>query len=149
MESLGVNKQGLEKFSSKEAVEQIIFPVNVVYDVKEEDIESLLTSAFEGGSNYWYRVEKKVNGREDKAKGCVYLSDYVLHGKGLIVSDFFGADKGDKVEKELTINQIQYGLQRMALKYPSHFRDIISDNCDAITGDVFLQCCLYGEIIYS
>jgi len=33
--------------------------------------------------------------------------------------------------------------------YPSHYGDAISENDDAGTGDVYLQCCLFGEVIYG
>jgi hypothetical protein len=41
------------------------------------------------------------------------------------------------------------GLQVMAEKYPVHFNNFDSDNFDAETGDVFLQCSLFGEIVYG
>jgi hypothetical protein len=44
---------------------------------------------------------------------------------------------------------IKSGLKVMAEKYPHHWQDFVSENDDAITGDVFLQCCLFGEIVYA
>jgi hypothetical protein len=41
------------------------------------------------------------------------------------------------------------GLRIMAEKEPRHFADFMTENDDADTGDVFLQCCLYGEVIYG
>lgn len=41
------------------------------------------------------------------------------------------------------------GLQVMAEKYPRHFGNLISDNDDAETGDVLLQCSVLGEIVYG
>jgi hypothetical protein len=32
---------------------------------------------------------------------------------------------------------------------PRHFADVLNENDDAGTGDVFLQCCLFGEIIFG
>jgi len=131
------------------AIQEEIKTIPVIVDVPEDTIDSLLTSAFEGGSNYWYRVEKKISGKEDKAAGCQYLGDYVLKGHGLIISDFYGAEKGDRVEKTLDREAVCRGLKIMADKYPHHFKDMMNDDGDATTGDVFLQCCLYGEIIYG
>jgi hypothetical protein len=37
----------------------------------------------------------------------------------------------------------------MAQAYTRHFADFINQNDDAITGDVFLQCCLLGEVLYG
>jgi hypothetical protein len=34
-------------------------------------------------------------------------------------------------------------------QYRSHFGDMIGETGDATTGDVFLQCCLLGEVVYG
>lgn len=49
----------------------------------------------------------------------------------------------------LNNNTIQNGLKLMANKYPRHFGDLMCNNHDADTADVFLQCCLLGDIIYG
>ena len=51
--------------------------------------------------------------------------------------------------KRLDLNAIKKGLQIMAEKYPRHMGDFLNENDDADTGDVFLQCCLFGEAIYG
>jgi hypothetical protein len=37
----------------------------------------------------------------------------------------------------------------MAREYGRHFSDMIAENDDATTADVFLQCCLFGELVYG
>jgi hypothetical protein len=37
----------------------------------------------------------------------------------------------------------------MAREAPQHFADFLNENDDADTGDVFVQCCLLGEIRYG
>jgi hypothetical protein len=44
---------------------------------------------------------------------------------------------------------VQLGLQIMAKDYPNHFADLVNETGDATTDDVFLQCCLFGELIYG
>ncbi len=41
------------------------------------------------------------------------------------------------------------GLRVMAQDYPTHFEAFMTENDDAITGDVFLQCVVFGEVIYG
>lgn len=41
------------------------------------------------------------------------------------------------------------GLILMAEKYPQHFADIMRENDDNITHDVFLQCVALGEVKYG
>jgi hypothetical protein len=47
----------------------------------------------------------------------------------------------------LDMGTIRHGLQVMANQYPRHWNNFINDNEDADTGDVFLQCCLWGEVV--
>jgi len=37
----------------------------------------------------------------------------------------------------------------MAEKYPRHFANFAQEAEDAETGDVFIQCCVLGEIVYG
>jgi hypothetical protein len=41
------------------------------------------------------------------------------------------------------------GLEVLAQKYPERMAEIINDEDDAETADVFLQVCLFGEILYG
>ena len=56
---------------------------------------------------------------------------------------------GQKEQKVLSFNSIRRGLAIMAGKYPHRFADVIKDNCDAETADVFLQCCLLGDVEFG
>ena len=49
----------------------------------------------------------------------------------------------------LTGAKVRAGLQVLATKYPLHFADIVGDNSDCTTGDVLVQCALFGEIVYG
>ena len=44
---------------------------------------------------------------------------------------------------------IQRGLAVMATKYGKHFGDMMAQTGDATTSDVFVQCCLFGEIVFG
>lgn len=50
---------------------------------------------------------------------------------------------------ELTDARISKGLQVLADDYPHLMQEILEENDDANTGDVLLQCCLFGEERYS
>jgi len=121
------------------------------HEVTLEQISNLLCSAFEGGSNYWYIIEKFIEPKElsfrtDKDQVFRHL-DYPLNeGGALIIGDM---EDEDSEPKRLDLKAIQKGLQVMAKKYPKHMADFLNDNDDADTGDVFLQCCIFGDAIYG
>jgi hypothetical protein len=37
----------------------------------------------------------------------------------------------------------------MSEKFPEHWADFINENDDAITGDIFVQCCVFGDTVYG
>jgi hypothetical protein len=120
-------------------------------NVSFENIGGLLCSAFEGGSNYWYEIHDYVEPKEitfQAMKGEVFPHiDYPLNvGGAVIVGDM---EAPEEAPKRLDMAAIKNGLKVMAEKYPHHWQDFVSENDDAITGDVFLQCCLFGEIVFG
>ena len=125
--------------------------VTVNHQISLDRISNLLCSAFEGGSNYWYEIQKFVEPktitfRTDEDQVYKHL-DYPLNdGGAVIVGDI---EDEDSEPKRLDLNAIKKGIQIMAEKYPRHMSDFLNDNDDADTGDIFLQCCLFGEAIYG
>lgn len=71
--------------------------------------------------------------------------DYPLNHNGEIRL----MDTEDDHEHYLDLEKISHGLQKMALAEPKHFGDLMSGNDDGVTADVFVQCCLFGEVKYS
>jgi len=114
--------------------------VKVSHEVKQDDIESLIVSAIEGGSNYWYRIESDTKGD--------YLKQ-ALTVKGLVISNHGVQDEDKPREGVLSIDTAAKALRLMAAQYPEHFQDLINDLADAITGDVFLQLAVLGEVVYG
>ena len=49
----------------------------------------------------------------------------------------------------LTREKIAKGLQIFAEKYPSHWADFVNENEDVLTASAFVQCCLFGEIVFN
>jgi hypothetical protein len=104
---------------------------SITVELNERQLHDHLTSAIEGGSNYWARI------------------DVGKHQPGWLnyFTAKFTEDSGET--HELTLDKLKAGLAVMAAKYPHHFKDVIMDNGDAETGDVLVQCALFGEIVYG
>jgi hypothetical protein len=126
-----------------------MFNVNV--QITKTQVQDLLTSALEGGSNYWYMLETP----DDHDTKVPYWER--VFTVGLLISNGKDTPKGTKPEgndpgyKEVLVNtaRIQTALQLMQSKYPRHFVALVNDQGDAETGDVFLQLCVFGEVIYG
>lgn len=115
--------------------------------ITDEQFKDLLCCAFEGGSNYWIA---KCETHRPKPAGVEYWHEAPVYGGTLtvIVSEEEPIEGKGKVF-ELTRDSLKKGAQIMAEKHPQHFGDWMNENSDATTGDVFLQCCLFGETIFG
>lgn len=135
----------------------------ITQDITAEKIRGLLCDAFEGGSNYWYMIEECVypkglsnkdygeGGKGQDGESYWHWSQLLptQEGGALIISSKEGDEINGSKRWKLDKHAIQRGLDVMWEKYPRHFGDFLAENDDADTGDCFLQCCLFGEMIYG
>jgi len=128
--------------------------------IPAERVSDLLCCAFEGGSNYWYGeadISKYPDGFEsvEELQGARKKAGLEYYHWVQIIPCMEGGEItfGD-LETEnavYTLNReaIERGLQLMLANHPKHYADWLAENDDAITGDVFLQLCVLGDVIYG
>jgi hypothetical protein len=137
--------------------------ITLTKDIEDKCILNLLCCAFEGGSNYWYLIEKVnyppgMTNKDYAEGGKAQRPDEYWHwsqlvpmaeGGSLVVGDKH--EQGSKKRNKGTLDRasIKKGLQVMAEKYPKHFANVVAETEDGDTGDVFLQCCLFGELVFG
>lgn len=123
-----------------------------------ERIRSLLCSAFEGGSNYWYFIDgydtPKGTAIEDFGEGGkMQPKGNYWHWAELIPTINGGvlyvSAPGEFKPVALNLRALRAAERIMREKCPRHWADIKEENDDASTGDVFLQCALYGDVIFG
>jgi hypothetical protein len=105
--------------------------------VKVEVLTEIIVNAMDAADiGYWASVPR----------GAEHMD--VLSGKAsAIVTEREGPHDGQGNGKhELTGAKVRSGLQVMSEKYPHHWAE---DNADCTTGDVLIQCALFGEIVYG
>jgi len=121
--------------------------------ISDERVADLLCTAFEGGSNYWYMIEGEFVPEEvAEPWGNAYTPTYISYplsvGGGLVIGD-----QEDEDANNITLNlrAIKQGKELLETdpKYSHYYADVLNENDDAETGDVFLQLCLFGEVIYG
>ena len=49
----------------------------------------------------------------------------------------------------LTLDDVKKGLELMREQYPSDWADLVEENDDLETGDIWLQLTVFGEVIYG
>jgi hypothetical protein len=121
--------------------------------ISAEKIADQVVSAFEGGITYWAAKARPVpevdamdDGERDPwyARPKLYEGDFKIR---IVQHEEHTAGAGTDVF--MTPESVQKGLDLMAEKYPEHFNDMVTENGDAITADVFIQCCALGELVYG
>ena len=135
----------------------INIPMNL--DVSGDDLDNILVTAFEGGSNYWI---DKVEVRD--YKGCELASHVVSKGGAVWIcldNNPVGAEIKDKEYYKWVINRkkllraisrwfTEYYYHRQIVKHnlemPSSFSDIDFDAGDT---DIIIQLAIFKEVIYG
>jgi hypothetical protein len=124
-------------------------------EVCEQEVADLICTAFEGGIGHWAKIagyKKPENvfkwGLGSYIGGGVYK--YVQYpmseGGAVMLKDIEG---DDDEQWALDLPAIKRGLTIMASRYPEHYSNFRKDQSDAETGDVFIQCCIFGELVYG
>lgn len=130
--------------------------IEIKLQIPAKRFASLLTCALEGGSGYWANIEEKIRPDDPKPvldagweNARVWLADYPLQPGGAILISDRTASPNDVRTERLDYSAVIRGAYVMAERYPRQWADFLSENEDAETGDVFLQCCLFGDAIYG
>ena len=125
--------------------------------LSHEGLSNLLSVATFG--NYWPHIKIKRSeyhlAEEDKNE-CIEdkWAAVLINGGTLVVYDEYENDNelndGEApVKYYSTIKDVRKGLRLMKKLYPRHYADLMEENDDAITGDVWLQLTIFGEIVYG
>lgn len=112
--------------------------MNIQIEIPDKTIADVLCCAWEGGSNYW----AEADGQPYDLEGNLLLRS----GDGGI--PVYDLEDGRK-RHTLTLTSVRAGLSKMATKAPKQLGAILAEDADAITGDVLLQLCIFGEIKYG
>lgn len=113
-------------------------------------ITNAIIGAFEGGSTYWLREYDYTYRPEGVEGNPLYAEDqFWAKGGKMNLSYDDPDDQENRASKEVSMIEIKQGLRTMAEKDPRHFGDLVSENDDADTHDVFIQHVLFGEVIYG
>lgn len=122
--------------------------VSLAFDIPLEKIHDLLKEALEGGSRYWCEVDSLVKPTALWTdKPSTKKLDYPLSPDGAII--IVPSDEEEPKKYRLDLNTIKSGLAIMAQKHPRCFSDFLTNDYDPSTADAFLQCCLFGELVYG
>ena len=133
-------------------MKNLALKVNIPVSITHNQIAGLLCTAFEGGSGYWANVDLAYTPTDAEMKDEATYGDWTGFPPYMVNHPDFKLTLTDCEEEEtytITLETLKKGLKVMARKYSRHFDNFINENDDADTGDVFLQCAVFGEVVYG
>lgn len=120
--------------------------MKVAIEVSKERMSGLLCSALEGGSNYWYMIQEEYN-----PSGAKLTVDIPFSGGWLMIDDEASGEEELKKPVKLDMAKLEEGMHLFSesKEMKHHWNDFLNENDDAITGDVYLQFCIFGKVIFG
>lgn len=108
-------------------------------------LSDILATAFEGGVGYWcciedYRITHSLCTSDPK-----YCWVPLYQGNSIQLCDA----EDDDEKWELTRDDIELALTKIALERPQTYKRLLNEEYDADDADVFLQIAAIGEVTYG
>lgn len=107
----------------------------------------------EGGSNYWYFIDDdacdiidSVKPSDNKTTFVERMWAAILKGKEIPIRD---VEQHKTILGKISLVSICEGEQLMLDKHPHHFADILNENDDATTADVWFQYAVLKKLVYG
>ena len=118
------------------------FKIKVTHMITQQQVADLVTTAFESGvtAEWLGTCEPRYTSHQDYSSAGSYGDDMIPRR--------FTVDGEDR-NYIFDIISVKTGLSLMANKFTSDFDDLISNNGDAATADVFMQCALLADVVYG
>lgn len=119
--------------------------------ITEQRREDMLVGALEGGSNDWYWLGSDANAiiSEYETKNTPYATAMwkaIKDGKSIPIRD---AEDVDAVLGNISLESIEKGEQLMADNHLAQYMNIVMEEDDATTADIWFQLAVLGEVTYG
>ncbi len=76
-----------------------------------------------------------------------WIISYERDGKSWIFTYFNEDDKQRK--KKITLAHLKKGMGKLAEEEPHRFGNIVTGDSDALDADAFIQCAIFGKLVYA
>jgi hypothetical protein len=135
----------LEKgYRAKPKLAATDFVVAETFIIRRSQVARLLLCAFARFEIADFVEPPVLHFRADPARVLRHV-DYPLNEGGALA---VRSKEPSSQVFQLDLESIAIGLNVMAVECPRHLADFLNGRADPITSDAFLQCCLFGELVY-
>ncbi len=121
--------------------------MQTIIKISDEHIANVICSGIESGIHYWCDEIEVSNIKCDDVDEIMLRYWQPLLNNGWIKLH----DREENSWHIIDMGALQKAIQIILDKYPHHIGALIGDfnNQDALTGDVLIQCAIFGDIIYG
>jgi hypothetical protein len=130
-------------------------PITVPLDIDRGIIRDALLTAWEHGSGYWaIDIDTHAPPKANLMVHGVTVNsfvDYPLSRGGYLLVTADEHENKDEAQGRwrLDLDAIGRGLCVMAKHHPRHFGNLLANTGNTEAADVFVQCCLFGKIVFG
>jgi len=110
--------------------------VKIEIEIKISDIDNLLINGVEQAIGYWCR----------NWEGPYTMAELKITDATVTEHD---EDTNKYTDHQINYDRVILGLKQFAKNEPKHFADMLAENDDGETADVFIQTCLFGKSVYG
>lgn len=131
---------------------ELILNKNKTIELTQERLEALLCGALEGGSNYWYLLDKVDRKHFEKGMPLVdnlAKSFHIDKDYELKVYDIESPEDDLDFLGLVTRESILEALYTMQNAYPTKFANIMNEEEDAEDCDIWFQLAVMNDVVYG
>lgn len=135
----------------KESIEVVPVTGNVIHvplTITDEQINDIVSTAFEGGINYWCSKSEVIGG---DYLGCNYGSEVISKGGKILLHEVEDDHVDNEEEYTLTKEKVLAGIQLFVEKgftQDDHIK-LDLENYDANDADLIVQYGLFGKLVFG
>jgi len=125
----------------------VVGTIQIEKQITENDIDNIICSSFEGGSNYWMQLDNTTPEWKEKPKGeplSTWATKLILEGKKVKVCDI--EETEDDSKWIITLEKLLDGIKLNSVHRPF---DADLENMDADTADCIVQYALFGKLVFG
>lgn len=134
--------------AAKEATPVSLPPFVVLTTISNRRVADLMVTVCEGATTHWCReIDLRSYEADVPDRLGLWYDDERLYAQPFSIDVHVAEETGASVT--ITRNDFQEALQLMHQQYPQHLADILEENDDAATADIFFQLATFREVVYG
>lgn len=130
---------------------ETIFEVKTVKAITEDHISGVITTSLEGGSNYWYLIDRdQLSGiSEDRSIPLSERISKALSSNKSARVPIYDIENPDDLLGTVTQESLKKAFEKAAEEYPTSFNAIMNDTYDAIDADIVFQLATMNDVVFG